>query len=165
MIKRRPSVRRSDRANPAKCGDVLSGTLESLGLVRVIRHLALLKAWDRAIPSRVRERATLEAFKEGRLYLQAEDPIWLHELHMLRHQMKTMLNEELGAPVVEEIILRIGRTSRRSAAATRTARDQKTSVSPGGSVARIEELLTPVDESPCRDAVERLLHRWTARLI
>ena len=148
------------RNSPARCGEILSGTLEGLGLVRAIRHLALLKAWDRAIANRVRERATVDAFREGRLYLRVDDPIWLHELHMLRHKLKTMLNEALEAPVVEEIILRIGRASRSPAAETRTRRAQGSPVLSSGSEARIKELLTPVEELPCRDAVERLLHRW-----
>ncbi len=113
-MREKGSRRRGKGGNPSRCADVLEGTLQGLGLGRVTRHLALLKAWDRAIAPRVRERASVEDFKEGRLYLCVEDPIWLHELHMLRHKLKTILNEELGEAVVGEIVLRIGRTARPS---------------------------------------------------
>jgi len=152
--------------NPSSCADVLEGTLQGLGLGRVTRHLALLKAWDRAIAPRIRERASVEDFREGRLYLCVEDPIWLHELHMLRHKLKIMLNEEVGEAVVGEIVLRIGRTARRASARMpnpplqRPARADLSEME-----ARIEQLLRPLEDVPCRDALKRLFDRWAARSI
>jgi hypothetical protein len=77
-----------------------------------------------------------------------------------------MLNKELGEPAVEEIILRIGRASRRSALDTPKARVHKAPPVPSsGAEGRIKELLSPFEERPYRDALERLIHRWAARFI
>ena len=166
MRKKGLSTEGAERNSPSRCGDILLGALEGMGLVGVIRHLALLRAWEQAIPSRIRERATVEAFREGRLYVCVEDPIWLHELHMLRHKLKVMLNKELGEPAAEEIILRIGRASRRSALDTPKAPVHRAPPVPSsGAEGRIKELLAPFEERPYRDALERLIHRWAARLI
>ena len=166
MRKKGLSTEGAERNSPSRCGDILLGALEGMGLVGVIRHLALLRAWEQAIPSRIRERATVEAFREGRLCVCVEDPIWLHELHMLRHKLKVMLNKELGEPAVEEIILRIGRASRRSALDTPKAPVHRAPLVPSsGAEGRIKELLAPFEERPYRDALERLIHRWAARLI
>jgi hypothetical protein len=166
MKARRRPTEGGERSTPARCGEILSGTLESLGLGRVTRHLALLRTWDRAITPRIRERASIEAFREGRLYLCVEDPIWLHELHMLRHKLKALLNKELGESVVEEVILRIGQASRPSAIRTSQARSRRSSADlSSGSEAMIKELLIPCEELPYRDALERLMSRWAARLI
>src|SRR5574337_1797125 len=95
---------------PSRCADILETSLQGLGFGRVVRHLALLRAWDRAVAGRIKERVHVEDFRGGCLYLSVEDPIWMHELHMLRHQLKTLLNKEVGESVVSEIVLRIGRT-------------------------------------------------------
>ena len=166
MRKKGLSTEGAERNSPSRCGDILLGALEGMGLVGVIRHLALLRTWEQAIPLRIRERATVETFREGRLYVCVEDPIWLHELHMLRHKLKVMLNKELGEPAVEEIILRIGRVSRRSALDTPKARVHRAPPVPSsGAERRIKELLAPFEERPYRDALERLIHRWAARFI
>lgn len=166
MKRKGPSTEGAGRISPSRCGDILPGALEGLGLVRVTQHLALLRAWEQAIPLRIRERAGVEAFREGRVYVCVEDPIWLHELHMLRHKMKGMLNKELGEPAVEEIILRIGRASRRSALGTPTVPAHRPPQVPsGGAEARVKEMLAPFEERPYRDALERLIHRWAARFI
>ncbi len=150
-----------ERDHPFRFADVLPGILQGLGLGRVISHLAVLRAWDRIIPLRVRERTAVEGFREGRLYLCVEDSIWLHELHMLRHKLKTMLNEDAGKSVVEEIILRVGRTSRSSIPGTAPARVQRSPALLGGTEA-VKQLLSPVENLPCRAPLERLLHRWMA---
>jgi hypothetical protein len=165
MKRKGPSTEGAERNSPSRCADILPGALEGMGLVGVIRHLALLGAWEQAIPLRIRERATVETFREGRLYVCVEDPIWLHELHMLRHKLKVMLNKELGEPAVEEIILRIGRASPRSALDTPKARVHKPPAPSSGAERRIKESLAPFEERPYRDALERLIHRWAARFI
>ena len=164
---RKKGTRRKGKGdNPSRCADLLEGTLQGLGLGRVTRHLALLKAWDRAIAPRVRERASVEDFKEGRLYLCVEDPIWLHELHMLRHKLKTILNEEVGEAVVGEIVLRIGRTAQRARARIPNPPPQRAArAALSGMEARIEELLSPLEDMPYRDALKRLFDRWAARSI
>lgn len=153
------------QGGPSRCSDILTSTLQGLGLGRAVRHLALLRAWDRAIPSRIRERATIEDIRGGRLYLCVEDPIWLHELHMLRHTLRTMLNEEVEEPLVEEIVLRIGRSSRRATAGPPAARHRGSPAPPVEARKRIDQLLDPLKDEPYRDALERLLQRWAARSI
>jgi hypothetical protein len=165
MKRKGPSTEGAERNSPSRCGDILPGALEGMGLVGVIRHLALLRTWEQVIPLRIRERATVETFREGRLYVCVEDPIWLHELHMLRHKLKVMLNKELGEPAVEEIILKIGRASPRSALDTPKARVHKPPAPSSGAERRIKESLAPFEERPYRDALERLIHRWAARFI
>ena len=154
-----------ERSHPSKCADVLQGTLQGLGLGRVIRHLALVRAWDRAIAPRVRERAAVEDFRDGRLYLCVEDPIWLHELHMLRHKLKTVLNEEVGESMVDEIVLRIGRPSPRTTPVMPDPRVKRARAAPTEAEARVLQLLAPLKDLPCRDALERLLIQWAARSI
>ena len=157
------SVQRKEQTAPARCADILEGSLQGLGLGRVIRHLALLRAWDRTIASRIKERASVEDFRDGRLYLCVDDPIWLHELHMLRHKLKTILNEEVGEPAVSEIVLRIGRT-RRCAPASRSNRggQRPRAVSPAIE-ASMATLLSPLRDLPCCDAMQRLFQRWVSR--
>ena len=148
---------------PARCSDILDGSLQGLGLGRVIHHLTLLRAWNRVVDDRIKERASVEDFKGGCLYLCVEDPIWLHELHMLRHKLKTILNGEVGEPIVGEIVLRIGR-ARRYAPPTRAHRGgQRAPMASPAVEARMATLLNTLRDLPCCDAVQRLLQRWASR--
>lgn len=158
-------MERDKPGTPSRCADILQKTLRGLGLGRTIHHLAVLGAWDRAIPPRVRMRAAVEEFRDGRLYLRVDDPIWLHELHMLRHKLKLILNEEVGEPIVGEIVLRIGRTSRSVARNIPHPLMERERTVPTGAEVRVQQLLTPLKDHPCRDALERLLYRWMARSI
>lgn len=154
----------SKQASPSRCADILQGTLHGLGLGRVVRQLALLRTWDRVIAPRIRERATVEDFRDGRLYICVEDPIWLHELHMLRHKMRMMLNEEIGEPVVAELVLRIGRTPRGGGVPQHSPRraDRNSPIS-SEAKARVQELLAPHMEMPWCEALRRLLCRCSLR--
>lgn len=148
---------------PSKCADILESSLQGLGFGRVIRHLALLRAWNRTIADRIKERASVEDFRGGSLYLCVEDPVWMHELHMLRHQLKTILNKEIGESVVGEIVLRIGRVH--SAPPLRSAHRRPRevpTVSPAIETG-METLLGPIREQPCCDSVQRLYQRWASR--
>jgi hypothetical protein len=155
-----------DRRRPSRCSEILAPALSELGLGRVIRQLALVRAWDQVVPLRVRERAALEDFRGGRLHLRVEDPIWLHELHMLRHKLRTMLNGALGEAAVEEIVLRIGRPSRDPAPKPVGRPRMSARVAASGAAAeeQIRRILSSVNELPCRDVLERLLRRWQASL-
>lgn len=164
-MREKGSIQEGEGSGPSRCADVLQGTLQRLGFGRVIHHLSLLRAWERAISPRVRERATVEDFRDGRLYVCVEDPIWLHELHMLRHKLKTILNEEVGESVVREIVLRIGRTSRSATPRTPSPRVGRKHTVSTGAEARVQQLLISVKDLPCRDALERLLNRWAARSV
>ena len=164
-MREKRSMEGVEQSRPSRCADVLQGTLHGLGFDRVIRHLTVLGAWDRAIAPRVRERATVEDFRDGRLYLCVEDPIWLHELHMLHHKLKMILNEEVGESVVSEIVLRIGRTSHKTTRRMTIPRLERTRAATTGVAGRIQELLTPLKDLPCHDALEHLLYRWAARSI
>jgi predicted nucleic acid-binding Zn ribbon protein len=162
-VKTNRSVQRCAQTAPTRCADILASSLQGLGFGRVVRHLALLRAWDRAIAGRIKERASVEDFKGGCLYLCVEDPIWMHELHMLRHQLKTLLNKEVGESAVGEIVLRIGRTRRYSAPRpSYRVRQRIPPVSPAVE-ASMTTLLTPLKDLPCCDAVQRLFQRWASR--
>ncbi|MCZ7626708.1 MAG: hypothetical protein C3F12_12920 [Candidatus Methylomirabilota bacterium] len=163
-MKRGAPGQRSAHTPPARCAEILENSLHGLGFDRVIRHLALRRAWDRAVAQRIRERATVEDFRGGCLYLCVEDPIWMHELHMLRHQLKTILNAEVGEPVVTEIVLRIGRI-RRHADRTYAPRGGRTEARtvPPEMEAGIATLLNPLQDLPWCDAVQRLFRRWAGR--
>jgi hypothetical protein len=157
------SGQRGAQTAPARCADILAISLQGLGCGRVIRHLALLRAWDRAVAGRIKERASVEDFRGGCLYLCVEDPIWLHELHMLRHQLKTILNAEVGEPAVGEIVLRIGRTRQGPPVGRFYRGGRRIPAVPPAAEASMAKLLSPLRDLPCCDAVQRLFQRWASR--
>ena len=159
MKANRPA-RRGEQTAPARCADIIEGSLQGLGLGRVIHYLALLRAWDRTIAGSIKERASVEDFRGGRLYLCVEDPIWLHELHMLRHKLKTILNEEVGEPAVGEIVLRIGQTRRCAPATPSNRGGQRARAVPPAVEESMAKLLSPLMDLPCGDAMQRFFQRW-----
>ncbi|MBZ0169827.1 MAG: DUF721 domain-containing protein [Kofleriaceae bacterium] len=162
QVKATESRQRKAQAAPARCADILESSLQGLGFGRIIRHLALLRAWDRAVADRIKERVSVEDFRGGCLYLCAEDPVWMHELHMLRHQLKTILNKEVGESVVGEIVLRIGRTRPSPPAGRANRRRQRIPTGLPAIEANMANLLSPLRDLPCCDAVQRLYQRWAS---
>jgi hypothetical protein len=87
----------------------------------------------------------------------------MHELHMLRHQLKTILNKEVGESAVDDIVLRIGRPRQYSAPQPSSRRRQRIpAVSPAVETG-MATLLSPLRDLPCCDAVQRLFQRWASR--
>lgn len=132
--------------------EVLRHALDGIGLRAGLVELSIRAIWDEVVGEQISRKARPDGFKGGRLYVLVEDSIWLHQLSLLKPRLIASLNERLGTALVKELYLRIGTLPPLSG--------EEAPPSPPPIEAEVfEELLAPVRDLPCREAIRRLLHR------
>ena len=52
------------------------------------------------------KKIKIRYFKDGKLFIEAENSIWAYELSIHKEKIKEKLNEKLSKPVIIEIITR-----------------------------------------------------------
>lgn len=146
---------------PTRVAEVLLGTMRRLGLDRRYREHELWAIWPSVVGSQIARHACPRSLHRGRLVVHVTDPVWLHQLSMLRHRLVGALNAKLSEAVVREMVLRIGEVP------APTPEPPLPPVSAGelcadpADAARVESLLEPLADAPFREALRRLLLRST----
>jgi hypothetical protein len=143
--------------DPIRISDAITGTFARLGIEARLREHEVFRVWPAAVGAVIARHAEPQSLKQGRLLVHATDPVWLHQLHMMRHRILDALNARLGAGSVREVVLRVGEVSARPAPAAS---------SPGPPappdpvrLQEIETMLAPLKDEETRAAFRRLLLR------
>ncbi len=154
------TVTRARWRPPVRLAEAVVRTLEILGLEPGVRQREVWRVWGDLVGPQIARHAQPWAITRGRLVVHVTDPIWLHQLSMMRHRLIATLCESLGESVVREIVLRIGEV------------DDVPMAEPAGPPieapidasrrAEIRELAGSLGDAPCRDALEQLMVRASA---
>ncbi|MBI4536515.1 MAG: DUF721 domain-containing protein [candidate division NC10 bacterium] len=142
---------------PVPMAEAVTQTLERLGLATGVRQRELWRVWGDVVGPQIARHAQPWAITRGRLIVHVTDPVWLHQLSMMRHRLVATLSESLGESVVREIVLRIGEVE--------DVPSVEPSVPPTDAPidaahrAVIRELVSSLGDAPCCDALERLMIR------
>ncbi len=139
---------------PVPVQEAIERLLEKAGLRGGVEELRILGCWNEVVGEQVSRRAKPDGLKGGRLYVIVEDPIWLHQLSLLKPALIASLNERLGRPVVKELYLKVGKLPSAS-----TAESPTRSPDPSIRVEALDALLAPVRDLPCEAVLRRLLTR------
>jgi hypothetical protein len=130
-----------------------------LGLNDRFRQGRIWAIWPTVVGPHIARRAQPHRLWQGRLIVHVTDPVWLHHLSMMRHRVRTAVNEKLGGSVVRELILRIGEVPVmpvQPPVATGRSRPQLPDPDLDG---RVEALVAPLGDVPFREELCRLLLR------
>jgi predicted nucleic acid-binding Zn ribbon protein len=145
---------------PVRAADALSAAFQRLGLMDRLRQHELWRVWPGVVGPHIARHAQPKEIRHGRLVVHVTDPVWLHQLSMMRHRLVDALNERLGRHVVREMALRIGEVPEMPSVSGPAPSG------PGGDVhpdperlASIEALLAPLGDAPFREELFRLLVR------
>ena len=142
---------------PVRMADAVTRTLEMLGLGPGVRQREIWRVWGELVGPQIARHAQPRAITRGRLVVHVTDPVWLHQLSMLRHRLIATLRESLGESVVREIVLRIGEVEDVPVPET-SMPPAEAPVEPSRR-AEIQELAGSLGDAPCRDALEHLMVR------
>jgi predicted nucleic acid-binding Zn ribbon protein len=145
---------------PVPVAEAVSSALKLLGVEGRVRQGELWQVWSTVVGPQIASHAQPQTISQGRLIVHVTDPVWLHQLSMMRHTLLAALNERFGPPAFREIVLRIGPVQ---ALPVRPdpgsfAPEPERPLDPETS-GRIEELLSPVQDTPFAEALRRLLRR------
>lgn len=147
---------------PVRIAEVVTGAFRRWGLETRFRQSEIWRVWPSVVGPQIARRAQPHAMWRGRLTVHVTDPVWLHHLSMMRHRVVAALNEKLNTTPVREMILRVGEVdppaSDQPGSTAQNTQNQDPPPSPT-QVLRIEALLAPLEDSPFREDLRRLLLR------
>jgi hypothetical protein len=99
----------------------LTSTLESVaerfGLASMLLEQRLQRRWADIVGASVAAHTRPDAIRFKKLYLIAENSIWLQQLTFLKPSLVEKINAAAGKPAVIDIILRVGEVGHRPVSA------------------------------------------------
>jgi hypothetical protein len=143
--------------NPVRIADALRSALARLGVEARLREHEIFRIWASVVGEAIARHAEPQGVKHGRLLVHVTDPVWLHQLSMMRHRILAALRERLG-PAVRELVLRVGEVSPRPPGPGEPEAAAVTPPDPRR-LAEIETMLAPLKDEPAKQAFRRLLLR------
>ncbi len=85
-------------------GDLLPGLLRDLGLDDALQGWRAVADWRRVVGERLARRTRALRWSEGKLWVEVDGAVWMHELSLLRRDLIAELNRHLGAERVKELV-------------------------------------------------------------
>jgi predicted nucleic acid-binding Zn ribbon protein len=91
---------------------VLDGLVERMEFRDRLRDYAVFPIWDEEVGPEIACRTEPLRIEDGRLFVAVDGSAWMQELHFLKDEIRERLNRRLGAAVVREVFLVLGRAGR-----------------------------------------------------
>jgi len=80
-----------------------------------MRVYQLWDFWDAVVGAAIAERAQPQRIHDGILFVQVATHTWMQELQFLKEDIRTRLNDRLGAALISDLRFVLGRIPRRRA--------------------------------------------------
>jgi len=93
-------------SKPQPLGNVLSEIIDRLGFRERIDGVRAVEAWAELAGPQINGVTDRAWVQHRTLYVQVRSAPWRHQLHLQRRAWCERLNEELGGPVIEEVVFR-----------------------------------------------------------
>jgi len=144
---------------PTKIAEAIPSAFQRLGLEGQFRQGKIWMVWPAVVGLPIARRAQPHGLWQGRLIIHVTDPVWLHHLSMMRHQVMAALNEKLGGSVVRDLILRIGEVPAMPVRPPASPRPSQAPPPDPNLRTQVEALVAPLGDVPFREELCRLLFR------
>jgi hypothetical protein len=86
-------------------GDVLPALLDGLQIARPLAGWRAVAEWPQVVGERLARRTRAVRWSEGKLWVEVQGSVWLHELGFLKRDLIQRLNRHLGADLVQDLVL------------------------------------------------------------
>lgn len=87
-------------------GSAIKEWLRANGLDQKVQEHSVPGYWEEIVGEAFARHAKVERVDNGRLFVSVESAAWRTEVMLRREDIRTRLNERLGAEIVKEIIVR-----------------------------------------------------------
>jgi len=129
---------------------VLSGLARRHGMQAKLLEHKLLKQWPAIVGEPVASHTKPDQIKFKKLYLIAENSIWLQQLTFMKPELVGKINAEAGNDLVTDIVLRVGPVVREEETAA-PAEDAPAATEPSPAVfAQAATTVAPVSDPELR---------------
>jgi len=102
--------RRKKQAQLQSIGDVLFLILKKRGMTSKIEENALLKLWPKAVGPQIASQTQPDSLRNGTLFVKTVSSVWVQQLHFMKGEIRSKLNELAGKPLIKEIRFLVGHT-------------------------------------------------------
>ena len=102
--------RRKQQNKLQSIGEVLSAVLKKNGMDSKIEENALLKLWPKAVGPQIASKTHPDCFRGGTLFIKTVSSVWVQQLHFMKEEIRTKINELAKRNAVKEIRFAIGYT-------------------------------------------------------
>lgn len=89
-------------------GPTLSAVARQYGLDAKLLEYRLSRRWTEIVGDQVAAHTRPDAVRYRKLYLIAENSVWLQQLTFLKPSLLEKINAAAGGPILSDIILRVG---------------------------------------------------------
>lgn len=97
---------------PDRAGEVLEALVARMEFRDRLRDYAVFPIFEEEVGPEIARRTEPLRIEDGKLFVAVESSAWMQELHFLKDEIRERLNRRVGAPVVREIFLVLGRAPR-----------------------------------------------------
>lgn len=91
---------------PEPLGSILDDLLDRLNVGGKIDEARVVEAWAMLAGPQINNVTESVWMKGPRLFVKIRSAAWRQELHLQRQQWRTRLNDELGQPLIDEVVFR-----------------------------------------------------------
>jgi predicted nucleic acid-binding Zn ribbon protein len=97
---------------PTRVGEILPRVLELMGLDGKFEETKLLRGWAEVVGPEVAKRSRPRMLRDGILFIEVENSVWMQELWFRQQQIIDRIGEEFPKVEVKGIRLEIEREKR-----------------------------------------------------
>jgi predicted nucleic acid-binding Zn ribbon protein len=102
--------RRKQQAQLQSIGDVLFSVLKKRGMTSKLEENALVKLWPKAVGPQIASKTQPDCLRNGTLFVKTISSVWVQQLHFMKEEICSKLNELSGKSSIKEIRFLVGYT-------------------------------------------------------
>jgi hypothetical protein len=102
--------KRKQQAQMQSIGEVLFSVLKKRGLTSKLEENALIKLWPKAVGPQIASKTQPDCLRNGTLFVKTISSVWVQQLHFIKEEIRSKLNELSGKSAIKEIRFLVGHT-------------------------------------------------------
>ena len=106
----RKHAQRKQQAQLQSIGEVLFSVLKKRGLTSKLEENSLVKLWPKAVGPQIASKTQPDCLRNGTLFVKTISSVWVQQLHFIKEEIRSKLNELSGKSSIKEIRFLVGYT-------------------------------------------------------
>ena len=100
--------RYNSKARLQPIGEILFKAFKRRGMAAKLEENALLKFWPKAVGTQIASQTQPDLLRGGTLFVKTTSSVWVQQLHFIKEEIRTKLNELSGREAIKEIRFSVG---------------------------------------------------------
>ena len=91
-----------------RIGQILEEIISKNKRLEKLKVFQIKAVWKETVGEKVASRAKVVDYKNGSLFVECNDPLWMAEIELRKDVLKKRFNERVGKEMVKKIVVRGG---------------------------------------------------------